>query len=107
MDKALVHGLASGSGVKNLPAMQETQEIWVQSLGQEDPWKRKWQPTPIFLPGKSHGQRSLEGYSPWATESDTAEHKNSYMYVYIQEKPRGSPTGRLKCSGSHTVKSKK
>ena len=34
-------------------------------LGQEDPWRRKWQPTPVFLPGKSHGQRSLAGYSPW------------------------------------------
>ena len=28
-------------------------------------WRRKWQPTPVFLPGKSHGQRSLVGYSPW------------------------------------------
>ena len=28
-------------------------------------WWRKWQPTPVFLPGKSHGQKSLEGYSPW------------------------------------------
>ena len=41
------------------------QETWVQSLGQEDPlWRRKWQPTPVFLPGEPHGQRSLEGYSP-------------------------------------------
>ena len=39
------------------------QETWVQSLGQEDPLERKWQPTPGFLPGKSHGQRSLVGYS--------------------------------------------
>ena len=30
-----------------------------------DPWRRKQQPTPVFLPGKSHGQRSLVGYSPW------------------------------------------
>ena len=29
------------------------------------PWRRKWQPTPVFLPGKSHGERSLVGYSPW------------------------------------------
>ena len=29
------------------------------------PWRRKWQATPVFLPGKSHGQRSLTGYSPW------------------------------------------
>ena len=48
--------------VKNLPAMQETR---VPSLGQEDPWRRKWQPTLVFLPGESHGQRSLLGYSPW------------------------------------------
>ena len=49
--------------VKNLPAMQETQ---VQSLGQEIPWRREWLPTPAFLPGESHGQRSLADNSPWA-----------------------------------------
>jgi len=38
------------------------------------PWRRKWQPTPVFLPGKFHGQRSLAGYSPWGcNESDTTE----------------------------------
>ena len=42
-----------------------TQEMWVQSLGQEDPLRRKSQPTPVLLPGKSHGQRSLVSYSPW------------------------------------------
>ena len=37
-------------------------------------WKRKWQPTPVFLPGKSHGQRSMVDYSPWChKESDTTE----------------------------------
>ena len=41
------------------------QERQIQSLGQEDPWRRKWQPTPVFLPGESHGQRSLAGYGPW------------------------------------------
>ena len=45
--------------VKNLPAMQEIQ---VQSLGQEDPLEKEWQPTPVFLSGKFHGQRSLVGY---------------------------------------------
>ena len=54
--------------VKNLPAMQETQG---QSLSWEDPHRRKWQPTPAFLPGESHGQRSLAGYTPWCCkESD-------------------------------------
>ena len=37
---------------------------WVQSLGWKDPWRRKQLPTPVFLPGKSHGQRSLASYSP-------------------------------------------
>ena len=48
--------------VKNLPAMQETH---VQPLGREDPWRRAWQPTPVFLPGESHGQRSLACCGPW------------------------------------------
>ena len=57
--------------VKNLPAMQET---WVQSLGQEDPLKKEWQPSPVFLPGEFHGQRSLVGCSPWGCkESDMTE----------------------------------
>jgi len=57
--------------VKNLPAVQETQ---VQSLGWKILWRRKWQPTPVFLPGESHGQRSLAGYSLWGhKESDLTE----------------------------------
>ena len=48
--------------VKNLPANAgDTGDPWVRKI----PWGREWQPTPIFLPGKSHGQRSLVGYSPW------------------------------------------
>ena len=43
--------------VKNLPAVQET---WVQPLGREDPWRREWLATPVFLPGDSRGQRSLQ-----------------------------------------------
>ena len=40
---------------------------WVE----KSPWRREWQPTPLFLPGKSHGQRSLADYSPWGhRESD-------------------------------------
>ena len=50
------------------------QDMWVQSLGQEDPLRRKWQPTPVLLPGKSHGQRSLVSYSPWGRkELNTTE----------------------------------
>ena len=49
---------------------------WVTSLSLSTfmHWKRKWQPTPVFLPGESHGRRSLVGCSPWGrTESDTTE----------------------------------
>ena len=47
---------------------------WVKKV----PWRRKWQPIPVFLPGKSHGQRSLAGYSPWGhKESDKTEGLNS------------------------------
>ena len=42
--------------------MQETQGTLVQSLGGEDPLEEEWQATPVFLPGVSHGQRSLVGY---------------------------------------------
>ena len=48
--------------------------MWVQSLGQEGPWRKKWQPAPVFSPGKVHEQRSLVGYSPWdCKESGTTE----------------------------------
>jgi len=43
---------------------------WVRKI----PWRRKWQPTAVLLPGKSNGQRSLVGYSPWVhKELDTTE----------------------------------
>ena len=57
--------------IKNLPEKQETQvDPWVWKI----PWRREWQPTPIFLPGEFHEQRSLEGYSPWGhRKSDMTE----------------------------------
>ena len=62
---------SGGSLVKNSLAKQET---WVRSLGQEDPLRRKWQPTPVFLPGETQGQRSLVGGHLWGlTELDTTE----------------------------------
>ena len=48
--------------VKHLPTMRETGfDLWVGKT----PWRRKWQPTPVLLPEKFHGLRSLVGYSPW------------------------------------------
>ena len=55
--------------------MQETQKTLVWSVG-KNPWRRKWQPTPVFLSGKSHGQRSLAGYDSLrgCQELDATEH---------------------------------
>ena len=48
--------------------------MWAPSLGGEETLEEAWQPTPVFLPGEPHGQRSLVGYSPWGCkESDTTE----------------------------------
>ena len=57
--------------VKCLPAMQESRfNPWVRKI----PWRQKWQPTPILLPGEFHGKRTLAGNSPWGCkESDTTE----------------------------------
>ena len=64
-------GFPGSSVVKNKPDKQEMQ---FRSRVGKIPWRRKWQPTPIFLLRKSHGQRSLEGYSPWShKELDTTE----------------------------------
>ena len=56
----LVRGFLGG---KNLPA--NAGEAQFQSLDQEDPLEKERATAPVFLPGKSHGQRSLMGYSPW------------------------------------------
>ena len=66
--------------VKNPPANDHRPKSrgfdpWVEKLS----WKRKWHPTPVFLPGKSHGHRSLAGYSPWGREeSDTTEQLSTH-----------------------------
>ena len=62
------------SMVKNSTAMQDMQETQFWSLPGGIPWRRKLQPTPVFLHRESHGKRSLVGYSPWGhKESDTTE----------------------------------
>ena len=53
---------------------------WVRKI----PWKREWQPTPVFLPGKYHGQRSLVGYSPWGhKELGMTEQLSTYLSVLL------------------------
>ena len=51
---------------------------WVGKM----PWRRKWHPTPVLLPGESHGGRSLVGYSPWGRkESDTTERLHFHFHI--------------------------
>ena len=54
---------------------------WVRKI----PWRRKWQPTPVFLPGKFYGQRSLAGFSLWGwKELDTTEHTGIKYEEYLK-----------------------
>ena len=54
---------------------------WVRKI----PWRRKWQATPAFLPGESHGQRSLMGHSPWdRKESDTTEQLTLSIFSFFK-----------------------
>ena len=68
--------------VKNLPVTQEGGpefDPWVR----KSPWRREWQLIPIFLPGKSNGQRSLVGYSPFGCkELDTTERLSLSLFMH-------------------------
>ena len=65
--------------------IQETQEVrQVPSLVWKIPWRRKWRPTPKFLAGKFHGQRSLVGYSSWdCKESDETGHTHTHIEMIL------------------------
>ena len=61
--------------VRNPPTKQET----------KIPWRREWLSTPVFLPGKSHGQRSLTGYSPWShKELDMTEPTHVFAHTHTR-----------------------
>ena len=123
MSSLLPHDLCHGRStslwpptqmVKNLTAMWEA---WVQSPDWEDPWRRKWQPTPVLLPGKFYGQRSLVGYSPRGRkESDTTEQLHfhfslscigkgnaTHSSVLAWRIPWTGEPGGLPSMGSHSV----
>ena len=60
--RTMIRGFPDGSVVKSLPANAGDTGL-IPGSGRSP--RRKWQPTPIFLPGGSHGQKRLAGYSPW------------------------------------------
>ena len=71
----------------SLPGLPSPHSLW---------WRRQWHPTPVLLPGKSHGWRSLVGFSPWGRdESDTTERLHFYFSLSCIGEGNGNP---LQCS---------
>ena len=86
---SLQKGFPGGSdSKKNQPVMQET---WVPSWVGKIAWRLEWPPTPVFLSGESHAQRSLVGYSPWGCkESDMTKRLTlSYLSPSLHHKSVG------------------
>ena len=88
-------GFPGGTAVKNSSCNTgdagDLGSIWPGKI----PWRKEWQPTPVFLPGKSHGQRNLAGYSPWCCiDLDTTEHMLTWLEKYHNLK-NGFPRTRF------------
>ena len=74
-------GFPGGTAVKNPLAKQKTQESCFDPWVGKTSWSRKWQPAPVFSPGKFQGQRSLAGYRPWGhKELNAIEHTHQKTY---------------------------
>ena len=74
----------------------QCKRLWFNPWFRKIPWRREWQPTPVFLPGKSHGQRSLVGCSPWGLEeSDMTERLPFHFSLSCVGEGNGDP---LQCS---------
>ena len=80
---AKMGGFPGGSVVKNQPANERHRfNSWVGKIL----WRSEWQPSLVFLPGKSLGQRSLVGYSPWGRkELDTTEQLSTFTFIRVLE----------------------
>ena len=88
-------GFPGGTVVKNLLANTWDTSL-IPGVGKV-PWSRKWQPTLVFLPGESHGQRSLVGYSPWS-------HKDLRVTEWAHTYAHGKScldTNHLPCGSNH------
>ena len=77
---------------KNLPAVQEFNP-WVGKI----PWRRKWQPTPVSLSGKSHGQRSLVGDRPWGRKESGTIERLTLTHSWFTEEGTATHCSTLAC----------
>ena len=74
-------GFPDGSAGKDSACKRPEFDLWVGNI----PWRRAQQPTPVFLPGESHGWRSLAGYSPWGLkELDKTERISTAQHRYLK-----------------------
>ena len=84
--------------VKRLSAMRATRVRSLEGmllLEGTIPWRRKWQPTPVFLSGESHRHRSLVGYSPWGRkESEASERLHFLFFTFFQQTSFNSQVSR-------------
>ena len=71
---------------------------WVRKI----PWRRKWLSTPVLLPGKSHGQRSLVGYSPWGRKESDMTERLHFLSIFLSIGDISLPTICLKITWPHT-----
>ena len=80
------------SGKESSPKL----ETRVRSVGGEDPLEKKWQPTPVCLPGESHGQRRLVGCSPWGCKKvrHTEQLNNKLVLLLTEWMRKGQEKGR-------------
>ena len=87
--------------VKNLPAdAGDSRDVGLISGLRGSPGARKLHCTPVFLPGKFHGQRSLEGSSPWGCkESHTTEHTHTHTHTHTSDKKEHFEHSRQRVSG--------
>ena len=85
LDISLSDGLPRWLSGKDTACQCRRQERWrFYPWVRKIPWRRAWQPTLVFLPGKSHGQRSLAGYSPWGRkELNTTEHAHLLCFCLV------------------------
>ena len=100
VSKNRVMNFPGGSEIKNLPANAGDAGL-IPVLGT---WRRKWHPIPGFLPGESHGQKSLEGYSLWGCkESDVNEHSPRLGSYLRNTRIRGEKYLSFVCCKSPSV----